>query len=128
MTRAGPAQSLGLSANYGGLAPGMNADIAIYNLNPAKMPSDPEMIEKAFSGVAYLFKDGTMVVKDGQVIDHGKKRTFWVDVKVKENKQVMHDVREKFLKYYSVNEGNYQVPDRLRAPPVCDRTRCNHLR
>jgi formylmethanofuran dehydrogenase subunit A len=117
MTRAGPAQALGLSAGYGGLATGMNADVAIYNLNPAKMPSDPEEIEKAFSGVAYLFKDGKMVVKDGQVIDHGQKKTFWVDVKVKENKQVMHDVREKFLKFYSVNEGNYLVPDSYAPHP-----------
>jgi len=34
-----------------------------------------------------------------------------VDAKVKENKQVMHDVREKFLRYYSVNENNYSVPE-----------------
>jgi formylmethanofuran dehydrogenase subunit A len=117
MTRAGPAQALGLAANYGGLAPGMNADVAVYNLNPAKMPTDPEGIEKAFSAVAYLFKDGKMVVKDGQVIDHGQKKTFWVDVKVKENRQVMHDVREKFLRYYSVNEGNYLVPDSYAPHP-----------
>ena len=117
MTRAGPAKALGLSAGYGGLAAGMNADIAIYNLDPAKLPTDPEGIEKAFSAVAYLFKDGRMVVKDGAVIDHGQKKTFWVDVKVKENKQVMHDVREKFLRYYSVNEGNYSVPDSYAPHP-----------
>jgi formylmethanofuran dehydrogenase subunit A len=34
-----------------------------------------------------------------------------VDVKVNPNKPVRHDVVEKFLKYYSVNEGNYSVPD-----------------
>jgi formylmethanofuran dehydrogenase subunit A len=89
----------------------MNADVAIYNINPDKLPSDPEEYEKAFSAVAYLFKDGKICVRDGKVVDHGKKHTFWVDVKVKENRQVMHDIREKFLKYYSVNEGNYPVPD-----------------
>ena len=41
----------------------------------------------------------------------GNKQTFWVDVKVNENKQVMHDIREKFLRYYSVNENNYPVPE-----------------
>ena len=41
----------------------------------------------------------------------GNKHTFWVDAKVKDNKQVMHDVREKFLRYYSVNENNYSVPE-----------------
>jgi formylmethanofuran dehydrogenase subunit A len=117
MTRAGPAKALGLSGSYGGLAAGMNADVAIYNVDPAKMPADPEGIEKAFSAVAYLFKDGKMVVKDGAIIDHGQKKTFWVDVKVKENKQVMHDVREKFLRYYSVNEGNYLVPDSYAPHP-----------
>jgi formylmethanofuran dehydrogenase subunit A len=117
MTRAGPAASLGLGNDYGALKPGMNADIAIYDINPDKMPSDPEDIEKAFSGVAYLFKDGKICVKDGTVIDNGNKRTFWVDVKVKPNKQVAHDVKEKFLKYYSVNEGNYPVPDSYAPHP-----------
>ena len=72
MTRAGPAASLGLGKDYGGLKPGMNADIAIYNINPDKIPSDPEEIEKAFSGVAYLFKDGKICVKDGKVVDNGQ--------------------------------------------------------
>mgnify|MGYP001120858122 CR=1 FL=1 len=109
MTRAGPAAALGLSQNYGGLAPGMNADIAIYNFNDET--TDPAAIEKAYGNVAFLFKDGKICVRDGVIVDPGMKHTFWVDVKVKENKQVMHDVREKFLKYYSVNEGNYLVPE-----------------
>lgn len=111
MTRAGPAKSLGLSRDFGGLKPGMNADIAIYNINPAKLPASGEELEKAFSNVAYLFKDGKICVKDGTIVDMGQKKTFWVDVKVNPNKQVRHDVVEKFLKYYSVNEGNYSVPD-----------------
>jgi formylmethanofuran dehydrogenase subunit A len=117
MTRAGPATALGLSGICGGLKPGMVADIAIYNINPDSPPSDPEQYEKAFANVACLFKEGRMVVKEGEVIDHGNKRTYWVDAKVKENKQVTHDVREKFLKYYSVNEANYQVPDSYAPHP-----------
>ncbi|MFA5253096.1 MAG: hypothetical protein WC367_00325, partial [Methanoregula sp.] len=35
----------------------------------------------------------------------------WVDVKVPENQQVIHDVREKFLKYYSLSEANYAIPE-----------------
>ena len=111
MTRAGPAKCLGLSKDYGGLKPGMNADIAVYNINPDKFPSDVPAIEKAFAQVAYLFKDGKICVEGGKVVDNGQKKTFWVDAKVKENKQVRHDIREKFLKYYSVNEGNYSVPE-----------------
>jgi formylmethanofuran dehydrogenase subunit A len=111
MTRAGPAAALGLGQKYGALKPGMNADIAVYSLNPDMISSDPELIEKAYGNAACLMKDGRICVRDGVVVDHGKKHTFWVDVKVNENKQVMHDIREKFLKYYSVNEGNYPVPD-----------------
>jgi formylmethanofuran dehydrogenase subunit A len=111
MTRAGPAKCLGLSKDYGGLKPGMNADIAIYNINPDKFPSDGAAIEKAFANVAYLFKDGKICVEEGKIVDMGKKHTFWVDAKVNPNKQVMHDVREKFLRYYSVNENNYSVPE-----------------
>jgi formylmethanofuran dehydrogenase subunit A len=111
MTRAGPAKCLGLSKDYGALKPGMNADIAIYNINPDKFPSTGPEIEKAFAQVAYLFKDGKICVEGGKVVDMGHKKTFWVDAKVKENKQVMHDIREKFLRYYSVNENNYPVPE-----------------
>jgi formylmethanofuran dehydrogenase subunit A len=111
MTRAGPAKCLGLSKDYGALAPGMNADIAIYNINPDKFPSGGPEIEKAFAQVAYLFKDGKICVEDGKIVDMGHKQTFWVDAKVPENKQVMHDIREKFLRYYSVNENNYPVPE-----------------
>ncbi len=111
MTRAGPARALGLMKDYGGLAPGMNADIAIYDINPDKFPSDGAAIEKAFANVAYLFKDGTICVENGKIVNMGNKHTFWVDAKVKDNKQVLHDVREKFLRYYSVNENNYSVPE-----------------
>ena len=41
----------------------MNADIAIYDINPDKFPSDGAAIEKAFANVAYLFKDGTICVE-----------------------------------------------------------------
>jgi formylmethanofuran dehydrogenase, subunit A (EC 1.2.99.5) len=111
MTRAGPAKALGLSADYGGLKAGMNADIAIYNINPDNFPSTGPEIEEAFANVAFLFKDGKICVEDGTIVDMGKKHTFWVDVNVPENKQVMHDIREKFLRYYSLTEANYPVPE-----------------
>ena len=111
MTRAGPARALGLMKDYGGLKPGMNADIAIYNINPDKFPSSGAEIEKAFANVAYLFKSGKICVEGGKVVDMGNKETFWVDAKVPENKQVAHDIKEKFLRYYSINENNYSVPE-----------------
>ncbi|MCC7469273.1 MAG: hypothetical protein IT504_08800, partial [Burkholderiaceae bacterium] len=36
-------------------------------------------------------------------------RTIWVDAKVNENPQVMRDIKDKFLRYYSVTLGNYDV-------------------
>ncbi|WP_214035164.1 formylmethanofuran dehydrogenase subunit A [Methanospirillum sp.] len=117
MTRAGPAKALGLANMMGGLAPGMNADVAIYNLNPAKMPTDPEEIEKAFSLSAYFLKNGEIVCQDGQIVHSGTKKTFWVDAKAPESKQVNRDVREKFLRYYTVTQANYEVPDSYAPNP-----------
>ncbi|MEM2124378.1 MAG: formylmethanofuran dehydrogenase subunit A [Methanolinea sp.] len=116
MTRAGPAKALGLSHQYGGLAPGMDADIAIYDLNPEK-PHKPEDIEKAFSAAAFVMKTGVPVVVDGEVVNNGNKRTIWVKAKVNENPQVMRDIRDKFLKYYSVTQANYDVSSHFVPNP-----------
>jgi formylmethanofuran dehydrogenase subunit A len=116
MTRAGPAKSLGLISTYGGLKPGMDADVVLYDLNPEK-PFTPEMIEKAFTAAAFVFKTGVPVVKDGEIISNGNKRTLWVDVKVNENPQVVRDVKDKFLKFYSVNQGNYEVQGHYAPNP-----------
>jgi formylmethanofuran dehydrogenase subunit A len=103
---------------YGGLKPGMEADVAVYDFNPDKV-SDPEQIEKAFSAASAVIKSGTLVVSNGEVVSDGNKRTLWVNVKVNENPQVVRDVKEKFLKYYSVNQGNYEVaPHYLQNPMV----------
>jgi formylmethanofuran dehydrogenase subunit A len=63
-------------------------------------------------------KTGVPVVRDGEVIANGNKRTLWVDVKVNENATVMRDVKEKFLKFYSVNQGNYEVAKHFVANPL----------
>jgi formylmethanofuran dehydrogenase subunit A len=116
MTRAGPAKSLGLASTYGGLKAGMDADVVLYDLNPEK-PFTPDMIEKAFTAAAYVFKTGVPVVKDGEIISNGNKRTLWVNVKVNENPQVVRDVQDKFLKFYSVNQGNYEVQGHYTPNP-----------
>jgi len=109
MTRAGPAKSLGLSAICGGLKPGMEADVAVYNINPDKPIANPDDIEKAFSRCAAVFKSGVQVVSNGEIVNNGHKRTLWVDVKTKENAQVKRDISEKFVKYYSVTQNNYEA-------------------
>jgi formylmethanofuran dehydrogenase subunit A len=109
MTRAGTARALGVSNIYGGLAPGMDADVAVYALNPENMPSDPAAIENAFSRCALLVKDGVVTVRDGEVVAEPAKRTIWVDVKVPENTQVQRDIYEHFLRHYSVKLDNYSL-------------------
>jgi len=118
MTRNGPAKSLGLSHMYGGLGAGLDANVGVFNLDPKNMPSDPEMIEKALLRAAWFIKSGQIVVKDGEITNHGNKRTVWVNAKVKENPQVMRDINEKFLKNYTVAIGNYPVWDSLAPNPL----------
>ena len=115
MTRAGPAKVLGLAHMYGGLKPGMDADVAVYDFNPEK-EHKPDEIEKAFSQVKFLWKTGTPIITDGEIVSHGNKRTLWVNAKVKDNPQVMRDVHDKFLKYYTVSEKNYEVTGKHFIP------------
>ena len=109
MTRSGPAKSLGLSSMIGGLKPGMDADVVVYNFNPEKPVANPDEIEAAFQRAACVFKSGVQVVSDGEVVSNGNKRTLWVNAKTKENPQVMRDIQEKFLKFYSMTQANYEA-------------------
>ncbi len=118
MTRSGPAKALGLSHMYGGLAPGMDADVAVFDLDYKKLPADPEKIEEAFLRALWFVKAGRIVVKDGDITDHANKRTIWVNPKMKENPQVMRDIHDKFLKDYTVGIENYSVKDYLAPHPL----------
>jgi formylmethanofuran dehydrogenase subunit A len=117
MTRAGPAKCLGLSNMYGGLAPGMDANVGVFDLNYKNMPSDPEKIEEALLRADYFIKSGHVVVKDGDVVGHGHKRTVWVNVNIPENPQVKRDITQSFLKDYTVGIDNYSVRDYLAPNP-----------
>jgi formylmethanofuran dehydrogenase subunit A len=117
MTRAGPAKALGISHMFGGLAPGMDANVGIFNLDYTNMPTDPEEIERAFLRARCFIKSGEIVVQDGDVVSHGNKRTIWVNAKVKENPQVIRDIHDKFLKDYSVGSDTYHVRDYLAPNP-----------
>lgn len=118
MTRSGPAKSLGLASTYGGLAPGMNGDVGIFDLNYKNLPSDAEKIEAAFQQAAYFVKNGEVIVKDGEVISHGHKKTVWVRVNMPENPQVTRDVSQAFSKgTYTVQLENYAVKDYLAPHP-----------
>jgi formylmethanofuran dehydrogenase subunit A len=70
MTRSSPARLLGLS-DRGRLDPGARADIAVYR----------EQADKAamFRAAALVFKDGHLVVRDGQVLHYRTGRALIVD-------------------------------------------------
>jgi len=59
ITRAGPARLLGLK-DRGHLAPGAAADIAVYR--------DDADRERMFTSPAYVFKDGQLVARDGNLV------------------------------------------------------------
>ncbi len=118
MTRAGPAKALGLAHMYGGLAPGMDANVAVFDLDYANMPEDAGIIERALQRAALFIKSGQIVVRDGEITSHGNKRTVWVNARVKENPQVTRDIHDKFLKNYTVGIGNYPVRDYLAPNPL----------
>ncbi|TPJ60336.1 formylmethanofuran dehydrogenase subunit A [Mesorhizobium sp. B2-6-1] len=61
MTRAAPARLLGLT-DRGHLGAGAIADIAVYRRN--------ESIAKMLGQAAYVFKDGDLVVQDGEIIHY----------------------------------------------------------
>nr|WP_321351152.1 formylmethanofuran dehydrogenase subunit A [uncultured Methanoregula sp.] len=114
MTRSGPAKSLGLSGTYGGLAPGMNGDVSIFDLNYKNLPGDAEKIETAFQRAVCFIKDGEIVVRDGEVVSHGHKKTVWVKVKMPSNPQVTRDVSQAFHQgTYTVDISNYPVREYL---------------
>ena len=114
MTRSGPAKCLGLGNTYGGLAPGMNGDVSVFDLNYKNLPSDAEKIETAFQRAAYFIKDGEIIVKDGEVMSHGHKKTVWVNVKMPANAQVTRDVSQAFHQgTYTVDISNYPVREYL---------------
>lgn len=99
ITRAAPAKVLGLKSK-GHLGVGADADIAVYDFREND-------IEGSFSRAKYVFKDAELVVKDGEVVKDHQGRKFWVDAGGK----VTDEIREIFLKYYTVGLENYPVQD-----------------
>jgi formylmethanofuran dehydrogenase subunit A len=118
MTRTGPAKALGMSMNKGHLGVGADADIAIFDYNPKTTDGtqNPEAIVKSFGSAAYTIKAGEIAVKGGEVVAVDvPKNTIWTDADGFNNQEVINDVVEKFLKYYSVTLNNYPVQDSYTA-------------
>jgi formylmethanofuran dehydrogenase subunit A len=105
ITRAGPARALGLK-HKGTLAPGADADVAIYK--------DDTDREAMFEHPVCVIKAGEVVLRDGEIVQHVFGRTLFVDPPVPD--EIQKEIREDFEKYYTVQFDNYSLPtSALRA-------------
>jgi formylmethanofuran dehydrogenase subunit A len=68
LTRAGPARLLGIERELGHLRPGARADVAVYRDDPDR--------ERMFECVHLLFKNGRLVVRDGEVLEPSLRGAF----------------------------------------------------
>lgn len=98
MTRAGAAKLVGLH-DRGHLGVGGAADITVYTDNPDR--------EAMFSKPDYVFKDGELVVRDGQVV-----KVTWGSthtVKPDFDRSIEKDLKQYFDRYLTMNMENYKV-------------------
>ncbi len=106
ITRAGPARRLGLKKK-GHLAPGADADIAIYS------PADDK--EEMFAHPSWVIKDGEVVVKDGQLARELPGRTMYVSPDF--DPKIEKDIRDHFKEFYTINYENFPI-DSIHMGPV----------
>ncbi len=100
MTRAGAAKLVGL-ADRGHLGVGAAADITVY--------TDHADREKMFTSPDYVFKDGNIVVKNGELV-----KVIWGTthvVKPEYDKGIEKPLKEYFDKYHTMTMGNFKISD-----------------
>lgn len=100
LTRAGAAKITGLEGR-GALGKGDWADITVYTEN--------ENREKMFEKPDYVFKDGELVVVDGEIV-----KTVWGTTHVVRpdyDKSVEKDLKKYFDKYMTMKMGNFKISD-----------------
>jgi formylmethanofuran dehydrogenase subunit A len=100
MTRAGAARIIGLK-DRGALSAGNWADITVYTENADR--------QTMFTKPDYVFKDGELVVKDGQVV-----KVTWGTthiVKPDYDLSIEKDLKPYFDKYLTMKLGNFKISD-----------------
>jgi formylmethanofuran dehydrogenase subunit A len=98
MTRAAPAKILGLT-NHGHLGEGANANITIY-----RKQND---IEQMFAKPAYVFKDGTLIVKDGEIVETVQGITHVV--KPEFDHAIEKPLKKYFDDYQTISLSNFKI-------------------
>jgi len=106
MTRSAAAKLFGLN-DRGHLAPGAVADVAVYD--PGKRADAHPDYRALFADAALLFKNGRLVVKDGQILDRpaGLAQT----VAPVYDAGIARTVNHHFDRFYSLKLGQYAVND-----------------
>ena len=127
MTRAGQSRALGIeSLGKGHLAPGAEADVAIYPMHTTEI--DPsaqfQQVMAGFSRTMYTIKRGRVVARNGEVIVEGANSTIWVKPRVSHEYDLGNDPEfaKKFQQYYTVRMRNYPVQDTYLPRGVCIET------
>ncbi len=100
LTRAGAAKIIGLQ-HRGALAPGNWADITVYTEDADR--------QKMFTKPDYVFKDGELVAKDGEIV-HVKWGTTHT-VKPEFDPSVEKDLQQYFDRFLTMKVGNFKISD-----------------
>ena len=100
MTRTAAANLLGLY-DRGHLAPGAIADIAVYTCQDNK--------EAMFDRAALVFKNGRLVVRDGEVVEHirGTAQMIYPSY----NPGIKRTIKNHFDRFYSLSLENFTIKD-----------------
>jgi len=98
MTRAGAARLVGLH-DRGHLGVGAGADITVYTNNADR--------EKMFAKPDYVFKDGELVVKDGQVVKVTWGHTH--TVKPEFDRGIEKEIKKYFDTYHTMNMEHFKI-------------------
>ena len=98
ITRAGTARRLGLK-NKGHIGPGADADIAIYRKSEDR--------EEMFTRPAYVIKGGTVVARDGSIVQEIFGKTYYVEPSY--DKKIEKEIANIFEKFYSIKFPNYFI-------------------
>jgi len=107
MTRSAPAKLLGLM-DRGHLNPGAVADIAVYE--------DANDRARMFRAAAYVFKDGELVVRDGNITRCRFGRAL--TVKPERDRAIERRLRSYYEKRYGLALELLQVPDHALGRPA----------
>ncbi len=123
MTRAGPARALGLK-NKGHLAPGADADISLYSINPnlQDLSSSYRELTRALSNATLVLKEGEIVVNKGCVVRSTQGSTFWAKSNVSQSRllSTLAELKPKFTEYYTMQMKNYFVEEGYLHRPVAN--------